>query len=210
MGRRFIAWYNILLFVGMALGFPLIIPSLFISEKRRKTVFLRLGLTSTPNVMGQNTKPPAHKPMWIHALSVGEVLSAIPLVKDLGLEIPGKDIVFTATTAKGMVIAGDELGDKVKAIRTMPVDSWWCIRRIFNHIKPSLIILVEADIWPSLIYHLRRRGVKTILVNGRISPRTFRSYRRFPYVARILFDQLDSCLVQSDLDREIEELRKRE
>ncbi|MFQ5904057.1 MAG: 3-deoxy-D-manno-octulosonic acid transferase, partial [Candidatus Binatia bacterium] len=76
------------------------------------------------------------------------------------------------------------------------------IRRMVNIIKPSLFILVETDIWPGLITYLRKRGIKTILVNGRISPRTFRSYWRFRFLTRIMLNSLELCLMQSDLDRD--------
>ncbi|MBK5101408.1 MAG: 3-deoxy-D-manno-octulosonic acid transferase, partial [Desulfobacteraceae bacterium] len=140
--------------------------------------------------------------IWIHALSVGEVVSAIPLVKTLRLKYPAKDIVFTVTTAKGMSVARNQLGGSVAALLTMPVDFWWCVRQIVNCVRPSVFILVETDIWPGLITHLRRRGIKTILVNGRISPRTFRSYLRFPPFTRMMFERLELCLMQSDLDSE--------
>jgi 3-deoxy-D-manno-octulosonic-acid transferase len=84
----------------------------------------------------------------------------------------------------------------------MPLDCWWSIIRLVNHINPSVLLLVEGDIWPGLLYLLKRRGVKVILINGRISPRTFRYYKRFRFISRRLLDRLDMCLMQSDLDRE--------
>jgi len=146
--------------------------------------------------------PPRIASIWIHALSVGEVLSAIPLVKAVGLQYPEKDIVFTVTTEQGKEIARKELRGKVRALLTMPLDFWWSIRRVVNFIRPSLFILVETDIWPGLISYLKKRGTKTILINGRISPRTFRYYRRFRPLARRIFSAMDLCMMQSDLDRD--------
>jgi 3-deoxy-D-manno-octulosonic-acid transferase len=140
--------------------------------------------------------------IWIHALSVGEVISALPLIESLKLSYPGKDIVFTVTTSRGMAVAVAELKSKVRALITMPVDLWWCIRRIVNYVRPSIFVLVETDVWPGLIDYLSKRGIKSILINGRISPRTFKSYRRFSFIARKMFKPFDSCLMQSDLDRE--------
>ena len=140
--------------------------------------------------------------IWIHALSVGEVLSSVPLVDALIRRFPEKDIVFTSTTSKGMAIARSEMGGKVKALLTMPVDSWWCVRKIVNHVNPSIFILIETDIWPALMACLKGRGIRTLLVNGRISPGTHRAYRSFPPVARLLFKDIDLCLMQTDLDRE--------
>lgn len=138
--------------------------------------------------------------IWIHALSVGEVISALPLVRSLKQKYPQKDIVFTVATTQGMKIARKELEGEVKALLTMPVDFWWSVRRIVNHIRPSLFILVETDIWPGLLNHLRKRGIKTLLVNGRISPRTLSSYWRFRFFIRIMLNPIEQCLMQSDLD----------
>jgi 3-deoxy-D-manno-octulosonic-acid transferase len=146
--------------------------------------------------------PPSSKKesIWIHALSVGEVISALPLVRSLKQQYPQKDIVFTVTTTQGMEIARSELEGEVKALLRMPVDFWWSVRRIVDHIKPSVFILVETDIWPGLLNHLKKRGIKTLLVNGRISPRTFSSYWRFRFFIRIMMNPVEQCLMQSDLD----------
>lgn len=140
--------------------------------------------------------------IWIHALSVGEVISALPLVKALGLKWPDRDIVFSVTTSKGMAIAQKELEGKVEALLTMPVDFWWCVRRMVNHVRPSVFILIETDIWPGVLDYMRKKGVRIILVNGRVSPRTLRSYIRFPLLTRRVFEPFDICLMQSELDRE--------
>jgi 3-deoxy-D-manno-octulosonic-acid transferase len=139
--------------------------------------------------------------IWIHALSVGEVLSAIPLVEALNRYHSDKDIVFTVTTEKGMEIAGKHLKDKVKALFSMPVDFWWSIHRITNHIKPCIFILVETDIWPGLLRYLQKKGIKSILVNGRVSPQSFKSYIKFHFFVRKMLGFLHCCLMQSDLDR---------
>lgn len=153
----------------------------------------RLALTFPKGSLGEDN-------IWIHALSVGEVVSAISLVKALRTKFPGKNIVFSVTTSRGMAIARDEVASKVKALVTMPVDAWWCVRRIVNYTKPSIFVLVETDIWPGLIYHLRKRGIKSILVNGRISPRTYRSYTMLPSLIRRMFQPLEFCLMQSEPD----------
>ncbi len=140
--------------------------------------------------------------IWVHALSVGEVVSAIPLVDSLRIEFPDKDIVFTVTTVTGMAIAREKLDAKVKAVLTMPVDAWWSVQRIVNFVKPSVFILIETDIWPALLCSLKRKGIKSILVNGRISPRTLRAYGKATFLIQKMFDPLHVCLMQSDLDRE--------
>lgn len=162
---------------------------------RNRRLIERLALNLPRGSLGQEN-------IWVHALSVGEVISALPLVNALSREYPDRDIVFTVTTVKGMAVAQKELEGKVKALITMPVDSWFCVRRIVRYIRPSVFVIVETDIWPALIGYLKGKGIKAILINGRISPRTFKSYQRFSLLARKMFKPLELCLMQSDLDRD--------
>jgi 3-deoxy-D-manno-octulosonic-acid transferase len=139
--------------------------------------------------------------IWIHALSVGEVTSAIPLVKALRQEYPKKDIVFSVTTRQGMEIARSEIGDEVSLLLPMPLDFWWSMRKLIQCIKPNLFVLVETDIWPGLISLLRKRNIKTVLINGRVSPRTLKSYKKVRFFIRRLFNSFALCLMQTDLDK---------
>lgn len=138
--------------------------------------------------------------IWIHALSVGEVISTVPLIGEISTRWPDKDIVFTVTTAKGLKIARREIGDRVKII-PMPLDFWWSIRRMVRYINPSFFILVETDIWPALIISLSNKKIKCFLVNGRISPSTNKSYRKFSFIIRPVLNRLTLCMMQSELDR---------
>ncbi|MBW1850551.1 MAG: 3-deoxy-D-manno-octulosonic acid transferase [Deltaproteobacteria bacterium] len=162
---------------------------------RNKRLLERLALNLPPGSIGGDN-------IWIHALSVGEVISALPLVEALGKKYPDKGIVFSVATVRGMAVVREKLEGKVKAIITMPVDSLLCIRRIVSYIRPYVFILVETDIWPALLIYLKKKDIKVILVNGRISPRTFKSYSRAPFFVRRMFEPLELCLMQSDLDRE--------
>jgi len=140
--------------------------------------------------------------LWIHALSVGEVMSALPLVDRLSEEFPDKDMVFSATTSAGIALARERLDGKVMAVIPMPVDAWWALRKVIHVLRPTIFILIETDVWPGLLGILRQKGVCSILVNGRISPRTLSSYVKAPFVVRRMFDPLHVCLMQSDLDRQ--------
>ena len=83
---------------------------------------------------------------------------------------------------------------------TMPFDFIWCVRRVVRSLHPSLFVLVETDLWPGLLYYLRNRGVTSVLVNGRVSPRTLHGYKRTPWVTRWIFKPLGLCLMQTGLD----------
>jgi 3-deoxy-D-manno-octulosonic-acid transferase len=140
--------------------------------------------------------------LWIHALSVGEVLSAIPLLEALKHEYPSREVVLSVKTETGLDIARQRLGGTIDYLVPMPLDFWWSVKRIMDIVQPALFILVETDIWPGLIGLLHRRGIKTILVNGRISPRTERYYARWRFVVKRVLCKLEACLVQTEIDRQ--------
>ncbi|MBW2284814.1 MAG: hypothetical protein JRF65_09470 [Deltaproteobacteria bacterium] len=181
--------YHFLWTVGGLLVLPLA-PVL-----REKRVFRRLW-PSLPR------EPLRGGGIWIHALSVGEVISAVPLANRLASELTHTELVFTVSTAKGMAVAREKLHGNVRLLLTMPLDAWWAVRPVARFIRPSLFVLVETDIWPGLLDYLHRRGVKAVLVNGRVSPRTFRSYKKASFFVRRMLGSLDACLMQSDLDCE--------
>ncbi len=174
------------------LGFIFLLPAFLVTGKGR--VFSRFRHERVPMGFAART-------IWVHALSVGEVISAIPLVEAFVSQGRQENVVFTATTAQGLAVARKELGSHVRWLSGMPFDAWWLVRALVASFSPSLFVLVETDIWPGLLYHLKRKGTGIILVNGRVSPRTFRLYKNFGRLVKFLFAPFDLCLVQSDLDR---------
>ena len=111
----------------------LCVPVVFVLRNKRFLERLTIRLPSVS--LGDNN-------IWIHALSVGEVISALPLVKALSRKYPDRDIVFSVTTVKGMAVAKKALEGKVKALVPMPFDAWWCVRRLVRYIRPSVFVLV--------------------------------------------------------------------
>jgi len=167
----------------------------FLPLMRKGRILERLGWRLPSRLFSDKTA-------WVHALSVGEVVSSLPLIEALKQAYPSKKIVLTVTTPQGMNIAQKKLRGKVDAILPMPLDFWWSMGRMVRCIDPDIFLLVETDLWPGLIYRLKKKGVPALLLNGRISPRTFRAYRRFPGLVRSMLNTLNECLMQSDLDRE--------
>ncbi|MFB0521961.1 MAG: 3-deoxy-D-manno-octulosonic acid transferase [Desulfatiglandales bacterium] len=139
--------------------------------------------------------------LWVHALSVGEVLSAIPLLEALRHGCPSKELVLSVKTATGLEVAGKNLKGKIDYLLPMPLDFWWSARKMIRTIKPTIFILVETDIWPGLILSLKKGGIKTILVNGRVSPRTERSYMRWRFLIKRVLRLLELCLLQTEIDK---------
>jgi 3-deoxy-D-manno-octulosonic-acid transferase len=162
--------YNILLFVVMTLGFPLIIPMVLISDKRRRTVLQRLGIARLPKALTQKRHDISkNKRVWMHALSVGEVISSVPLVKGLKESSITGDIVFSVSTKTGFDIAKQHLADSVHSIFYFPYDLTFSIKHMVQIIDPSVVVIVETDIWPNFLFEMKKRHVPVMLVNARLS-----------------------------------------
>ncbi|UCG65778.1 MAG: 3-deoxy-D-manno-octulosonic acid transferase [Deltaproteobacteria bacterium] len=183
-----IVLYNILMFTGIALGFPLIIPMVLASDKRRKTLLPRLGLAALPEGISEHrSHKPDSKPIWVHALSVGEVISAFPLVKGLSGCFRDRNIVFSVSTKTGIEIADRLLKDYVDAIFFFPYDLAFSVKHISAKVDPAIVVIVESDIWPNFLFEMKRRKVPVALVNARLSNRSFLGYRRLSFFMEPLF-----------------------
>lgn len=139
----------------------------------------------------------ADQSIWIHAVSVGEVLTARPLVSDLKRRYPNLRMFLSTTTMAGQQLARRSVQD-VDAVFYFPFDLGIFVRRTLDLVRPRLFIMMETEIWPNLLRECRQRGVKTAVVNGRLSARSFPRYRLIrPFMRRVL-DDIDRFLVQSE------------
>ncbi len=190
--------YNILFFIVMTLGFPLIIPMVLISEKRRKTVLQRLGIARLPRELTRKRHDTSEKKrVWIHALSVGEVISAIPLVKGLRERSNTGDIVFSVSTKTGFDIAKQYLTDAVHSIFYFPYDLTFSVKHIIQRIDPAVVVIVETDIWPNFLFEMKKRQVPVILVNARLSKKSFIGYKRLGLFSKQVFSKFFHICTQS-------------
>jgi len=140
----------------------------------------------------------AEASIWVHAVSVGEVLAARPIVTGLRTRYPHLRLFLSTTTLSGQNVARRSVPD-ADAVFYMPFDWTFTVRRTLDVVKPKLFVMVETEIWPNLLRECRRRGVRTALVNGRISSRSFPRYRIIrPFIARVLAD-IDRLCVQSEV-----------
>jgi 3-deoxy-D-manno-octulosonic-acid transferase len=135
--------------------------------------------------------------IWIHAVSVGEVLTARPLIADLRKRHPGLRIFLSTTTIAGQQLARRNV-QNVDAVFYFPFDFGIVVRRTLDLVKPRLFIMMETEIWPVLLRECRARGIRTAVVNGRLSSRSYPRYRLIkPFIRRVLQD-VDRFCVQSD------------
>jgi 3-deoxy-D-manno-octulosonic-acid transferase len=183
--------YNILLLVAAPLLLLYLCLQLLFRPDKRDLLLQRLG-RGLPRPVRRSGRV-----IWIHALSVGEVTSALPLIRALRSELPNYILIFSATTASGRDLAASRIRPLVDSVIAFPLDILPVVRHFIKRIAPDLFILVETDFWPNLIFELSAAGVPAVLVNGRISARSMRSYRRFAPLFRPLFNRFELLCMQT-------------
>ncbi len=193
-----IAFYNFVQLLVLLFTWPALILLILLNGKYRKGIPKRLGI----GLRRQLTPlQPGEKTIWLHALSVGEVSSAHPLVAGLRKKHPHIRIIFTASTRTGLQVAGTLLGTLADTIIPFPLDIRVVVEKYIRLIQPDLFILVETDFWPNLLNSLHRNNVPAVLVNGRISQKSLSSYRKFAFFFRPLFGSFTDLCMQTDRDR---------
>lgn len=139
------------------------------------------------------------QPVWIHACSVGEVQAALLLLEAWRREAPEQPFVVSTTTTTGQRIARERVPDDVVVIY-FPLDFWWCVRCALAAVRPAMLVVLEVEIWPTVLTMAKGRGVRTALVNGRLSDRSYRGYRRHRWLFGPLLRSFDVICMQSDED----------
>jgi 3-deoxy-D-manno-octulosonic-acid transferase len=124
--------------------------------------------------------------IWIHAVSVGEVLAAKPLAEGLKRRFPGRAVFVSTTTETGQRLARERL-QSVDGIFYFPLDWVVPVRRALRSIHPSLVIVMETEIWPNFLREARRRGVPVMFANARISERSFARFKRWHFLVAEFF-----------------------
>lgn len=144
------------------------------------------------------TKPGA---IWLHAVSVGEIVSAIPLIRILKRDQPGIPVYLSTSTIAGRKAALHRAADLVDGVFYSPFDYPSCVRRVLRRLRPALLVVFETEIWPNLYAQTKRSGAQLVVVNGRISNRSWPRYRAWKRCFCPILQFPDSILVQSSVDR---------
>ncbi|MEC4675107.1 MAG: 3-deoxy-D-manno-octulosonic acid transferase, partial [Nitrospirota bacterium] len=174
---------------------PAVVAILLLKKRCRRGLWQRLGVRLA------DPAPPGKPVIWLHAVSLGEVTAAVPLVRAIHERYPQVVIMVSTITETGREVVEQRLGDVARHFY-FPLDWSWVVRRVVRQLRPAAFIVVETELWPNLLKCLWKHGVPTILVNGRISSRSFGRYLLIrSFMAQIL-SMLSLCLVQSDRDRE--------
>jgi 3-deoxy-D-manno-octulosonic-acid transferase len=147
--------------------------------------------------------------IWIHAVSVGELLSSVALAKRIKAAYPGRPLVVSTTTITGQTLARERL-EFVDAVFYFPLDWAFCARRVLRAVRPSLVVVLETEIWPNFLRETHRQNIPVLFVSGRISDRSFARYQRYfgkfgfflrPFLGSAL-GNASAFLMQSEKDAE--------
>jgi 3-deoxy-D-manno-octulosonic-acid transferase len=138
--------------------------------------------------------------IWLHCVSVGETEAARPLVRALRERLPAHRLVVSTTTVTGQAVARQAFATEATLIFYFPIDWSWTVRRVLTALNPNAILIMETELWPNLLRECRKRSIPVALINGRISPTSFRRYQNIRAFMRRVLADLTIAFVQSDED----------
>lgn len=187
-------FYNFALFLVLLLGSPFWLFRILTTKKYRHGLLERLG-QAPHRLFDAKDKRPV---IWLHAVSVGEVLSAARLIKELQEELKDYRILVSTTTLTGQTLARARFGEE--NVFYFPLDLGFAVRSYFDAIKPKLLILVETEFWPNVLATCGERRIPVVVTNARISDRSFPRYQKLRSLWRPFLKNLTLVLAQSDQD----------
>jgi 3-deoxy-D-manno-octulosonic-acid transferase len=196
--------YNILQLVFLPVFLPFIILFVLCSSKYRDRIPARLGLGLDQKVSTDGIPRPGTscQTIWLHALSVGEVTSSVPLIAGLRKTYPDSRIIVSVTTRTGKTVADNLLKSLADHIIDGPLDLLPVVSRFVKYIRPNLFILIETDLWPNTLIYLKNKNIPTILVNGRVSQKSMEGYRRLRFFFDPMFQSFSFLCMQTKRDRD--------
>jgi 3-deoxy-D-manno-octulosonic-acid transferase len=185
--------YNVLL----GLGFAVLLPKFLIDAWRHGKYVTglrqRLGFIKRLD----NHDGPL---LWLHCVSVGETQAALPLLRAIRKDFPHYRIVASTTTVTGQELAREIFKDVAEQVFFFPIDWSWTVKRTLRAIEPAAVVLMETELWPAFLRECHRRRIPAVMVNGRISEKSFARYRLVrSFVARVV-NCLDLAMMQTEAD----------
>ena len=179
--------YRLLTFL-LIFFLPLI--SIYRILKKKDTIY------SINQKIGIYTKKPKNNLIWFHGSSVGEVLSIIPLIQELEKEKKIDQILITSNT-----LSSKKVLSKIKFKKTIhqyfPIDTNYMVKKFLNHWKPKTCIFIESEIWPNMICEIKEKKLPLILLNARITSKSYKKWKKIKFFSIKLFSMFDLCLPQN-------------
>lgn len=191
--------YNLSLPIFLCVGLPGYLIKGFKRGNLRRNFTQRFGnLPDEARYSGSGEKP-----VWLHAVSVGEVLVAAKVIRSLRDREPVRRMVLSTTTTTGYRVAEKELsGDRLITVIHNPVDLPLVVRRVVRDINPEMLVLIESEVWPNLVRFLRKKGIPVLLANARLSPRSESRYRKVLPLVVPIFSLIERAAVPFEPDIE--------
>ena len=191
--------WKLLYNIGILLAAPVIVGVLVAKPRCRRGFLQRMGWQRHSS----DTVVDARPLIWVHAVSLGEAVAAVPLVKALHERHPDHRYIVTTVTDTGREAVEQRLAG-IAEHRYAPMDFSWAVTDMVDRFRPALYLFVETELWPNLLWTLRDRGIPAVLVNGRLSSRSFRrqDVGGIRSLYRSVLRSITLCLMQSDRDRQ--------
>ncbi|WP_109486138.1 3-deoxy-D-manno-octulosonic acid transferase [Occallatibacter savannae] len=189
--------YNVALIAALVAGAPWWLWRVATTEKYREGFWERLGrVPRRLKRLAEDYRPV----IWLHAVSVGEVLAVSRLVEEIGAAFPGYRLLISTTTRTGQALARERFG--AERVFYCPLDLPWAVKAYLHALQPAMLVLAETEFWPNLLNGCYQRGVPVAVVNARISDRSWPRYRMLRALWRPILSRLSRVLAQSELDAE--------
>jgi 3-deoxy-D-manno-octulosonic-acid transferase len=187
--------YSLALFLAIIVSAPWWLFRMATTGKYREGLSERLGIIPK-RILSAGNDPV----IWVHAVSVGEILAAARLIDELSARTPGWRIMISTTTRTGQKIARDRFG--ADRVFYFPLDFAFAVRSWLRALRPHMIVLLETEFWPRMLIECRRANIPVVVVNARISDRSWPRYMRLRFIWKRLLNSFALVLAQSQLDAE--------
>jgi len=183
---------NAVYLLGAILYAPVLLYQMVFQAKNRRGWKQRFGFVP----VRYGVRPA----IWIHAVSLGEVNLTRVFVEQIRRRLPGFELLVSTTTDTGYARACALYGPE--NVFRFPLDFSWCMRRAIRRVRPSVIVLVELEVWHNLSALARAHGIPVVVINGRLSEKSFSRYRRVGWLVRPMFESLAFAAVQDQVSAE--------
>ncbi|HEY3971840.1 MAG TPA: 3-deoxy-D-manno-octulosonic acid transferase [Candidatus Sulfotelmatobacter sp.] len=190
--------YSLALALGMIVSLPYWLYQIFRHGKYRRGLAERMG--SVPARLTKAAESQSHRAIWVHAVSVGEVLAVSGLIEQMRRSFPQYRVFLSTTTDTGQELARKRFGEE--NVFYFPLDFAFAIRPYLRGLKPELVILAETEFWPNFLRLAHASGARIAVVNARISDRSWPRYARFRWSLRRMLEHVDLFLAQTSDDAE--------
>lgn len=140
------------------------------------------------------------KHIWIHAVSVGEIMAAIPIIKELKTKCPQENILVSVTTTLGYKIALKKFDQEIKVIFA-PLDFPWVLKKTINQINPKILCILETEIWPNLLQYTSKKKIPILMLNGRIYKKDVTRYKLLSSFFKTVLKNFSFCAMQTEQDK---------